>query len=193
MALRDTGKAFVAYFYFDFRDVNKQSRQSLLHSLLIQFSAQSNQCCDILSNLYSKHDHGSRKPSDGAMVECLKEMLSIAAIEPTYIIIDALDECPHTSGVTSPRKHVLNHMKELVGLRLANLHICVTSRPEIDIRSALESLTQNRVSLHTESGQQEDIIKYVQSVVYSDDEMRRWKEEDKTLVIRTLSEKADGM
>jgi NACHT domain len=193
MTLRDAGRASVGYFYFDFRVKNKQSRQDLLHSLLIQLSTQSDHYCDILARLYSAHDRGSRKPSDSAMVECLKEMLSIAAQGATYIIIDALDECPNTSGITSSRGHVLNLVKDLVELHLPNLHICATSRPEIDIRSVLESLTQNRVSLHNQSGQKEDIIKYVRSVVHSDNAMRRWKEEDKALVIRTLSEKADGM
>ena len=39
MALRDTGKASMAYFYFDFRDVDKQKLHNLLPSLLIQLSA----------------------------------------------------------------------------------------------------------------------------------------------------------
>jgi hypothetical protein len=33
----------------------------------------------------------------------------------------------------------------------------------------------------------------VNSVVYSDMNMRRWREEDKKLVIDVLSDKADGM
>jgi NACHT domain len=193
MALRDTETAFVLYFCFDFRDKNKQSRQDLLHSLLTQLSAHSDHCYDLLFDLYLKHDRGSRRPSDGAMVECLKEMLLTVSYNPTYIIIDALDECPHNSGITSPREHVLNLLKELVELGLRNFHICATSRPELDIQSTLESLTQDRVCLHNEDGQKEDIVKYVHSVVYSDKAMRRWKEEDKTLVIQTLSEKADGM
>jgi hypothetical protein len=193
MALRKAQRAAVAYFYFDFRDKNKQSREDLLHSLLIQLSAQSDHCCDTLSRLYSEQDRGTRRPSDGEMVECLKEMFSISAQGTTYIIIDALDECPDTSGTTSPREEVLNLVKELVELRLPNLHICATSRPELDIRSVLEYLTQNRVCLHNETGQRDDIIKYVRSVVYSNDGMRRWRDEDKILVIQTLSEKADGM
>jgi hypothetical protein len=183
----------VAYFYFDFRDTKKQSRQDLLHSLLFQLSTQSDHYYDILKQLYSDHDHGSRKPSDDMMVGCLKKMLSIVAQSPTYIIIDALDECPHSPGITSPRERVLDLVKELVELRLSSLHICATSRPEIDIRSVLELLTQNAVSLHNESGQKEDIIEYVRFVVYSNNGMRSWREEDRDLVIRTLSEKADGM
>ncbi|KAH9974566.1 hypothetical protein BGW80DRAFT_147383 [Lactifluus volemus] len=192
MALRDAGRASVAYFYFDFRDTNKRSYQDLLHSLLIQLSAQSNHSFDTLSRLHLKHDHG-RLPSDDAMMECLKEMLSTADQNSTYIIIDALNECPHTSEIRSPREHVLNLLKNLVELRLSNLYICVTSRPEIDIRLVLESLTRNCLSLHSENGQMEDIISYINFVVHSDDAMRRWKEEDKILVIGTLSENAGGM
>jgi hypothetical protein len=127
------------------------------------------------------------------MVECLKEMLTLEAQGPTYIIMDALDECPITSTIPSPREEVLEFVDELVGLHLPNLHICVTSRPEHDIRAVLKHLTQCPVSLHDESGQQQDIVDYVGSFVHSDQRMRRWREEDKDLVVKTLSEKADGM
>ena len=127
------------------------------------------------------------------MVECLKEMLAVEAHGPTYIIIDALDECPITSTIPSPREEVLELVEELVGLRLPNVHICVTSRPEHDIQAVLKRLTLRPVSLHDESGQQQDITDYVTSVVRSDRRMGRWRKEDKDLVIKTLSEKADGM
>ena len=193
IALRNTGKASMAYFYFDFRDVDKQKLCNLLPSLLIQLSAGSDHCCDILFRLFSAHNRGVRKPSDRAMVECLKEMLTLDAQGPTYIIIDALDECPITSTIPSPREEVLELVDELVGLRLSNLHICVTSRPEHDIQVVLKHLTPYAVSLHNESGQQQDIANYVASFVRSDRRVRRWREEDKDLLTKTLSEKADGM
>jgi len=127
------------------------------------------------------------------MVECLKEMLRCLAEDPTYLILDALDECPVTSGNLSPRDEVLELVDELVGLHLPNLHICVTSRPELDIQAVLEPLTAHPVSLHDESGQKQDIADYVGSFVHSDRRMKRWREEDKDLVISILSEKADGM
>ena len=179
----------MANFYFDFNDADKQYLRNLLPSLLIQLSAQSNRCRLILSHLYSKHDRGVRKPSDRDLVDCLKEMLSLEAQGPTYIIMDALDECP----VASPRDEVLELVEELVGLHLPNLHICVTSRPEHDIQSVLKPLTECSVSLHDESGQQEDIANYIASSVRSDKRMLRWRDEEKNLVIKTLSEKANGM
>ncbi|KAI0285162.1 hypothetical protein BC826DRAFT_1189750 [Russula brevipes] len=167
-ALRKAGRASMAYFYFDFRDIDKQNLQNLLPSLLIQLSAQSNSCCDILSRLYSAHDRGVQKPSDRAMAKCLKEMLALKAQGHTYIILDALDECPNTSGIPSPREEVLDFVNELVDLHLPNLHLCVTSRPEFDIHAVLQPLSPRAVSLHDESGQTEDILEYVTSVVHSD-------------------------
>ena len=183
----------MAYFYFDFRDVDKQRLSNLLPSLLIQLSASSDPCCDILSRLYIAHKRGVQKPSDRAMVECLKEMLTLEAQGPTYIIMDALDECPIVSTIPSPREEVLDFVDELVNLHLRNVHICVTSRPEHDIQTTLKDLTLRAVSLHNESGQREDIVNYVTSFVRSDRKVRRWRDEDKDLLIKVLSEKADGM
>ena len=191
----DADQASMAYFYFDFRDINKQHWRDLVPSLLTQLSARSGPRCDILSRFYIGHDSGARQPTDDTLTQCLKEMLTLPDEHPVYLIMDALDECSNISGIPSPRDQVLRLVKELVDLHVPNLHICVTSRPEVDIRDVLEPLSSRRVSLHDQSGQKKDIEDYVRSVVYSDLEpiMRRWKKEDKDLVIETLSEQADGM
>ena len=51
------------------------------------------------------------------------------------------------------------------------------------------------MSLHDESGQKKDIVDYINSVVYSDSEtrMKRWREDEKKMVVEALSEKANGM
>jgi len=191
----EEGRASMAYFYFDFRDAKKQRWSDLLSSLLIQLSSQSNPCWDILSSLYNACDEGAQQPSNEDLTRCLKQMLTFPDQCPIYLIMDALDESPNTSGIPSPREMVLQLLKELVNLSLSDLHICVTSRPEIDVRNVLEPLTSRRVSLHDQSGQKEDIAEYVRSVVYSDSEqfMSGWGTEGKELVIKALSERADGM
>jgi hypothetical protein len=194
-AMCKAGNASMAYFYFDFRDANKRSLRDLVTSLLTQLSTYSGPCCDILSDLYSAHEKGKNQPSDSLLANCLKKMVILPDQRPIYLIIDALDESSDTSGISSPREMVLQLLKELVDFSLPNLHICATSRPEIDIRNVLEPLTSRRVSLHDQSGQKQDITDYVRSVVYSDSQqiMRRWRTEDKELVVKTLSERADGM
>jgi hypothetical protein len=194
-AICDTGQASMAYFYFDFRNANKQGLRNLVSSLLTQLSAHSSPRCDILSDLYVVHDRGKKQPSDSALIKCLKDMLTLSDQRPIYLVMDALDESPNSSGIPSAREEVLQLLKRLVDLRHPNLRICITSRPEIDIRDVLEPLTLLRVSLHDQSEQRKDIADYVRSVVYSDSEliMRRWKKEEKDLVIKILSERADGM
>ena len=187
------GLASMAYYYFDFRDAQKQNRRGLLSSLLFQLSAKSDACHHIFSRLYFNHDGGARQPSDDALFECLTEMLKLQDQPATYLIIDALDECPNFIGMPTAREKVLELLEDLVGLRLPNVHICVSSRREFDIRTSLEPLVSFRISLDDESGQKADIAGYIKSVVHSDRRIRKWSAEDKQLVIDTLSDKADGM
>ncbi|KAH9040809.1 hypothetical protein EDB84DRAFT_1576914 [Lactarius hengduanensis] len=169
ITLRDAGSASVAYFYFDFRDLDKKNCRDLVSSLLIQLSSRSRPCLDILSRVYSTYNDGKERPSERSLVKCLKDVLMALSTPqlPTYIILDALDECPNTSGMPTPRGHVLGLVTDLVDLRLPNLHICITSRPESDIWTALKPLTSGHFSLHDQAGQKKDISEYVSSVVQS--------------------------
>jgi hypothetical protein len=190
--VRDAGEASLAYFYFDFRDEGKQNVRSFVTSLLVQFSAYSKPCCDITYRLYLAYGKGAQQPSTSILMSNLKEMLTIAGQHPTFIIMDALDECPD-SGMPTPREAVLNLVKDLVQLHLPNLHICASSRPEVNIQTKLKPLAVNTISLHDETRQKTVIANYVNSVVSSDEYMGKWREEDKKLVVKELSEKADGM
>jgi hypothetical protein len=183
----------MAYYYFDFRDVKKQDCYGLLSSLVSQLSAELDSCYKVLSQLYSDHAGGTRKPTTSTLTKCVRDMLSLPEQGPIYIIVDALDECPDVSGMRSAREEVLELVQELVRLKLPNLHLCVASRPEVDIRRTLEPLKTLQISLHDESGQKGDIVEYIKFIVHSDKKMRSWRDEDKQLVIKVLSEKADGM
>ena len=187
------GLVTMAYYYFDFRDIKKQDCYGLLSSLVLQLSAESDSCFNILSHLYSDHGRGMEKPDIDALNNCMTDMLGLPGQAPVYIIVDAVDECPNFPGRPSARGEVLELIEDLGDLKLPNVHLCVASRPEMDIRVVLEPLTSLKISLHDESGQKEDIIAYIKSVVHSDRSIRRWTEEDKQLVIDTLSDKADGM
>ena len=133
-----------------------------------------------------------QQPSDRALTQCLEDILRVQEQTSIYLIIDALDESPNI-GMPSPRDKVLSLVEKLINLNLPNLHLCVTSRPEVDIRTSLEPLASSRISLHDQTGQKEDIVEFVRFVVYSDKNMRRWGDDDKKMVIETLSERANGM
>jgi hypothetical protein len=194
--MREDRLTLFAYYYFDFQDAAKRDLRGLLSSLLMQLSKCSVRCLDVLDQLYTTCRDGSEQPSEASLAECLKNMI-LTEHSPIYIIVDALDECPITARTPSPRKKVLDFLKDLVhwDQQHPNLRICISSRPEQDIQAALDPLTPPwcHVSLHQESGQMGDINNYIRSFVSSDEAMRTWSAEDKELVINTLSERAGGM
>jgi len=191
--MRKSGLASLAIFYYDFREDQKKDLRGLLSSILAQLCCQSDSYCAILSKLYLEHDYGSRDPGDDSLLLYLKDLLGLPGQSPIFLIVDALDECPNTSALSSPREEVLVFLEDLIESQFPNLRICITSRPEADIRTVLGPLTFSSISLHDESGQMEDIENYIKSVVNNNRKMRRWKPEHKQLVIDVLTKRADGM
>jgi hypothetical protein len=191
--MRKSGLASLAVFYYDFREAKKKDRHGLLSSVLCQLCDQSDSYHDILSTFYSTHGDGAESPSDDELAQCLKDLLNLPGQAPVYLVVDALDECPNTSAISSSRKEVLTLLDDLIISQLPNLRVCVTSRPEADIKPVLEPLSFRSVSLHDERGQKEDIRNYIKSVVNSNSNMQRWQPNHKQLVIDVLTERADGM
>jgi hypothetical protein len=191
--MQKSGLASLAFYYYDFREGQKKDLRGLLSSVLFQLCDQSDSYHDTLSIFHSAHRRGAQNPSDDELLLCLKDLLELPRQAPVYLIIDALDECPNTSAIPSPREEVLTLLKHLIESRLANLRLCVTSRPETDIKVVLEPLASLSISIHNERGQMEDIENYIRSVVNTDPKNRKWKQEDKQAVIDVLIERADGM
>jgi hypothetical protein len=195
MRQAESESCLIAYYYFDFKEASKRDLRGLLASLLLQLSDDSDSCREILHDLYTACHDGSEKPSNSTLSESLKSMLEAPGQVAIFLILDALDECPSTHGTPSAREKVLDFVEDIVGSYHPNLFICITSRPEQDIQSVLNPLTSPSlcISLHDEPGQREDIVDYIRSFVHRDRSMRRWREEDRELVITSLSKRAYGM
>jgi hypothetical protein len=193
--LQKSGLASLAFFYCDFRDDQKKDCRGILSSLLVQLGKQSDAYSTILSKFYEGHRCGSQQSyaSDSELTDCLKDMLKLPGQAKVHIIIDALDECPSTTGMPSAREKVLKLVEELVNLHVPDLRICVTSRPEADIVPVLDPLAFRSVSLHGEDGQIQDIAEYIKSQVKTDSKLRAWRAADKELVIGVLTDRAHGM
>jgi hypothetical protein len=190
--MQEAGLASLAFFYCDFREDRKKELRGLLSSFLVQLFKQSDSYFDLLSKFYSEHDEGSRPPSDDALAGCLMDLLNLPGLAPVYLIVDALDGCPNQSVFPSPRAKVLSLIKELVETQIRNLRMCVTSRPEFDIKDVLNPLIFCSVSLHDESGQKRDIEDYIKSLINMRT-IRRWKEEHRKLAIDDVIKNSNGM
>ena len=191
--MQKAGLASLAFFYCDFREDQKRELRGLLSSFLIQLYHQSDSYFKILSGFYAEHDNGLRPPSNKELAGCLKDLLSFPGQAPVYLIVDGLDECPNTSVVRSHRAEVLTLIVELVKTEILNLRICVTSRPELDIKDVLDPLTSFSVSLHDERGQNRDIEDYIRSMINTRPKKGKWKEEHRVLAIDVLIKMANGM
>jgi len=192
---RKAGSTLIAYYYFDFKDSSKHDVRGMLKSILLQLGGFSSHCWDALHQLYMSCRDGSEQPSEASLAKCLKTMLKLSGQVPIFVVLDALDECLSTTGTPSTHEQVLAFVEDLILSNHPNLFICITSRPEQNIQAVLNPLTSvsSRVSLHKERGQREDISHYIRSFVHSDRAMRRWRKEDRELVVNSLSERADGM
>ncbi|KAI0320597.1 ankyrin repeat-containing domain protein [Amylostereum chailletii] len=177
----------LVYFYFDFRDDAKHNCRGLLSSLVIQLAHLYPEGGSILHDLYSKNQDGGEQPSSDALIHCLRGMLSVRG--ETFVVLDALDECP----VHAERAKVLSVIEKIMEWKIQGLHLCVTSRPEHDIKTRLESLAPVQVNLHLVDQQAEDIGAYIRHVLQHDYAFQGWRPDDANLAIRTLSEQANGM
>ena len=190
--MQRSGLAMLAFYYYDSREDKKKDLYGLLTSVLFQLCDQSESYCAILSTFYSTYT-GAKGPSDTELLWWLMDLLKRPGPRPLYLIIDALDECPSTSYLSSPREKLLSFLEDLVKAQLPNLRICVTSRPEVSIKAILEPLAFRSVSLHDENGQKGDIVKYIESIVNTNKNMQNWNPEHRQPVIDVLTENVDRM
>jgi hypothetical protein len=125
-AIQKSGLACLAMYYYDFRE-DKKDLRGLLSSVLFQLCDQSESYHNVLSTFYSTHLNGAQSPGDDELIRCLIDLLKLPGSQPIYLIVDALDKCPSTSSLSSPREKLLSFVEDLVEAQLPNLRICVTS------------------------------------------------------------------
>jgi hypothetical protein len=117
----------MAFFFFDFKDIGKQDACALLLSVIVQLSQSSQSFYDMLLNFYAMHKKGSQQPSIGTLTKCLEDLIKASEDVPIYLILDAVDKCPNTKGISSLCCQVLDLVEKLVKQGLSQLHVCVTS------------------------------------------------------------------
>ena len=172
----------IAYFFFDGRDSQNalQLHDNLIRSLISQFCHQRGGIPAELADLY-KHC-GDHQPSASQLQNTLQDILN--GFSHAYLIIDALDECSNRE-----REKTLNWITTLVvDWKVKNLHIAVTSRPELDIKKVLGALDHSIDVGETTENQ--DILKYLQRHIES--KFEAYNEITRKKVESTLRERAEG-
>ena len=180
-----TPNSAVLFFYFDFNDAEKQRNEKMIRSLLCQLSEI--KLNSSLQDLYSSCQNGHREPSGKMLLHALRQ--TVASLEDTYVILDALDEC-------GERDELLKDFEQIVSWEDANLHLLATSRREQDIEQALTPMTnpRNRINIQSELVNA-DIRTYVHDRLQIDRRLKRWQKDSKVQleIEETLMKKAHGM
>ncbi|KAJ9149081.1 Zinc finger, ZZ-type [Pleurostoma richardsiae] len=179
----------LAYFYFDFQEIESQDEGVLLGSLLRQLCAGEAAIPKPVQDLYTRNHPSGYQPSTEELESTLFAIIGSLEKE-VYIILDALDELPEKHDSTK-RREVLRRIDRMVSRRFANLHILTTSRDVMDIREKLASLCGQAISIQS-SHVDADIAKYVRTCL-KEDRFVRLPDYIKALIEAKLAEQADGM
>ncbi|OPB46466.1 ankyrin repeat protein [Trichoderma guizhouense] len=132
---QEDSKTGIAYFFFDYKQQDEQSTDTLLASFLRQLAACQSSLPEAVHELYRQHNTQANKsrPSTEELIRVLK---SVAVIySRIFIMIDALDECKPSNGT---RFGVLSCIFKLRSETRANF--LITSRFNTEISSAFSGI-----------------------------------------------------
>ena len=173
----------VAYFYFDFNDLDKQRTEKLIGSLIVQLLAQCPHLPEWLQLAYSQSQDGQNQLTIETLTIVLRQMLE--SFNSTYILLDALDEC-------TDREDLLEFIESLMNWNIHDLHVLATSRKENDIATSLEPLVT--CQLYIQSGLVDaDIRLQILERLSNDLKLKKWSVDVQKEIESALMKGAKGM
>lgn len=174
----------VLHFYFDFNDMDKQSHEKMIRSLIMQLSTQNGVIPQPLMSTYESCVNGQRQPSTDALLETLHNL--IQDYRKVFLILDALDEC-------TERLELLSMLQQIASWK-SGISILVTSRIEADIGENLDAIGTKKICIQNNLVDN-DIRAYVRERLSNDWKLRRWKKHPaiQNEIENDLMEKAGGM
>jgi Cdc6-like AAA superfamily ATPase len=181
-----------APFYFTFSDKEKQTYEALLRSLLHQLGNQEPGLAIIRKKYGQRHDLRG-----GLSIEILQSWLLdvLAVYDTTFVVLDALDECPEDSGYLSERSKLFDGLeylsKEAANLKI-NLKILMTSRDVPDIRHRVVDLPAEQLPIHAPAVDS-DISRYVAEQLSKVTYFKNLQPKSRHEIQSTITAKADGM
>jgi len=142
----------VTCFYIDFAARKEQSVASILGSLLRQAVGRMEKVPKEISGAFQEQKSviGGRGPR---LPDIVKMLQTVTSSLPTFICIDALDECS-----TANRVKLLNSLKKILE-KSSRTRIFIIGRPQV--RAEIERCFAGRVISVSVSPRKDDIIEYL--------------------------------
>jgi len=169
--------AAIACFYFDFATQKEQSPAIILGSLLKQFVGGLKKIPEKVLQAFRGEEQviGGRKLELREILHMLKD---ISSSQPTFICIDALDEC-----MAEYRGKVLDSLKQILH-NSENTRVFLTGR--LHIQDEVENHLSGKVVAVSITPTKDDVIRFLQAKLKEDitpDAMDKSLEQD---IIRTI-------
>jgi hypothetical protein len=176
-------RASIAYFYFDFTEVQKQSIEGCLRSLLRQLSAK--ELPAVVKAIHKQSQECSARPDLDALTNTLKAVLRQSPL--TFLVFDALDECKEV-------KALMEVIAEIKRWELSSVRMLTTSRREPDIIATMDILLPQSICLDA-ALIDEDIKAFVKQSLRRDGPLKRWSghAEAKQEIENALAARSNGM
>ena len=180
----------VAYFYCDYKDIEKQNPVNILSSLATQLARQNEKAFGVLQEFFQTC-HPEDKPSVPPELSMLSKTLIriVACFEDVSIVVDGLDECgEHTSTA-------VESLDSLASVNESSIRILLLSRDIQEIRCFLEqNYSYLEIAAHSE-----DLKLYVAAEIetrqrkFGKGQLRIKNADLKDHIMKTLVERAAGM
>ncbi|KAL7936459.1 ankyrin repeat-containing domain protein [Trichoderma chlorosporum] len=166
--------------YCDYKDPRTRSEIEIMSSIIRQLAEQCKPLPLAVKVFRDKYFEKRTDPSSEERLSLIKTLSQL--FDQTYVFVDALDECPEEN-----RDELLNLLKEMEPY----IRLFTTSRPNIDISSTFDALSEIKVEAH-----EADIRAYLEYRIEKLNKMRRLMTRDPHLkddIIKSLLIKANGM
>ena len=189
---RDDEEVVVAYFYFDFRDVKKQSAKGMIRSLLYQICKRNPTMPPAVVRLWDQYRHNTGAQEPGLKDDLLPALKqALVGFKGIYVVLDGLDECPSDNGLL---RILLTTLNTICSWSASQLHMLLISRFILEIHEKLSTLTEidgnAEIDLNLVSEVNSDIRKFIMTEL---SEHTDWSDKEKDNVAINLIKKAEGM
>jgi hypothetical protein len=178
----------IAYFFFDFKEPNKQTADEMLRSLILQIIKQDEAAFQDFESYYqaNKAFSATCSASSEEMLTMLHDM--VKNLNRSYFIIDGLDECQDLNILMT----LLGDFAAICDENMQRSYRWLMSSQ--DVLAVSQNLPADSLILSMEKDRVDaDIDSYVLLRLESDPQLRTYSTEKKSLISEALSSQSQGV
>ena len=169
----------VSCFYVDFAARKEQSPTNILGSLLKQIVGGLEKIPEEISQTFQEH----KKMIGGRglrVAEIVKMLQTVTSLQPTFICVDALDEC-----VERHRPEILDSLRQILE-KSPNTRIFLTGRQHV--RGEISRNLGERVTVLSIQLNSDDIMRYIRMRLSKDTDLYRMDSGLEGEIIKSITE-----